>query len=200
MIQKFILVGGACLAIVAPMTAGSSAAAPANTAAGDPGRESPNGSSPSRYRKDHLPEMCSVVYERTRARSGSSYRMAFEQIMHEAAGATELPRDSAANKEKLRRLWKEHPEEFKCNSPDFDVPGGSLAKYGVAVRSFGFVNFMLKMGLDLNLIDPADNLTLLDYLQGQLTSNKGSEIEGQLQEYVDTVKAAGGKRASEIAP
>jgi hypothetical protein len=146
----------------------------------------------------NLRELCSVVYERTRAAEESGFRWEFERIIYEAAGANEPSKLDQSNLARIQALWNNYPEHFTCASPDFDVPDGSILKYAVSSRNFSFLNYAISWKLNLNSVDQFDGRTLLDYLEQQVRDNQGSEIEPQLQEYADAVRSSGGRRSSEL--
>jgi hypothetical protein len=124
----------------------------------------------------------------------------YEQKMKEAACV--LPgEDQATVRRKVQTLWNNHQTNFGCTVAGFDLSNGNILKYSVRSRAFDFLNLSVETwNLNLNIVDPVDNKTVLDYLRSEIeaNSNTSNEILPQLQEYYDFLKDAGAKHRSEL--
>ena len=100
---------------------------------------------------------------------------------------------------KIRALWDNHQDRFKCSSNSFDVSGGSILKYAIRARSFSFLNTASqRWRLNLNYVDRVDGRTVLEYLQGEIRRSEGTATGYELQEYFDSLRRLGAKFSSEL--
>ncbi len=78
----------------------------------------------------------------------------------------DLTKDSPETiKAKLQCMWKKYYAEFGCDDSGFLVPQGNILKYAVNKEFELFIDGVVEdFGLDINLKDPADGNTLLDFV------------------------------------
>lgn len=100
--------------------------------------------------------------------------------------------------QKIRRMWLKYEDQLVCNSMKFDTTDGNIIKFAVAQTFDDLIYYVTKWGVNLNRVDKYDKRTVLDYIQFQINKNKGTAIEGTLQNYFKRVRQAGGKFASEL--
>lgn len=150
--------------------------------------------------KRALRGICTSVYDKTRADEATGYRYEFERQMYEAACA-DNKEDPQVSRIKIQKLWRENQGLLRCNTTNFDVAEGSVLKYAVSTRSYNIAyKAVTKWGLDLNIVDPSDNRTLLDYVEGQIKANSDPPNDSlpQLKDLRELLLKHGAKRRSEL--
>ncbi len=107
-------------------------------------------------------------------------------------------------KAKVNCMWEKYYKEFGCNSTGFLVANGNILKYAVNNEFEHFVDGMVKFfGININLKDPADGKTLLDFTLDEINrykKNKDYQYKvSQLQTIYDHFKKdLKAKHASEL--
>lgn len=150
------------------------------------------------YDLGKLKGICGHVYGRGRPATGSGYRFTFEQMMEDAAGV-QPGEGPETRRTRVRHLWLDNQQVFRCTANNFDITEGNLLKYSVSSRSYDFlVHAIEEWQLELNFIDPADQSTVLDYVELELARNVGNSNAATLQEYVWGLRQAGAKHCFEL--
>ncbi len=106
-------------------------------------------------------------------------------------------------KEKIKCMWEKYYAEFGCDNSGFLVPQGNILKYAVNQEFELFVDGMVKLGIDINMKDPVDGKTLLDFTLDEISRYKGyandndkvKELEKIYKHLKNDLKA---KHASEL--
>jgi hypothetical protein len=82
----------------------------------------------------------------------------------------DLTKDSKETiKEKVNCLWESYYKEFGCNSTGFLVPDGNNLKYSLNQEFDLFIDGMFEeFGVNINLKDPSDGKTLLDFAEAEI--------------------------------
>lgn len=144
--------------------------------------------------------ICASISSQRQDRSRpDAYSFAFERKIYDAARVNFEMDTPQAARLKIKALWHEHPENMRCESDNFDVSQGHILKYAVATGTFALLDDASRTwGVDLNIIDPSDNKTLLDYIQDQKQRYKGSVVEITLSNYYEIMRRAGAKHRSEL--
>ena len=76
-------------------------------------------------------------------------------------------------KKKIQFWWNKYKTHCKCDSTTFSVPNGNILKFALSQREEGFIEMLVEnYNLDINFIDPADNLNLLDYQNVEISKRK----------------------------
>lgn len=66
---------------------------------------------------------------------------------------------------KVNCMFEKYYAEFGCDDPGFLVPNGNILKYAVNQEFENFIYGMVEeFGIDINIKDPADGKTLLDFI------------------------------------
>ncbi len=96
----------------------------------------------------------------------------------------DLTKDSPETiKAKVQCMWKKYYAEFGCDNSGFLTPNGNILKYSVNQEFELFVDGVVEeFGLDINLPDPADGKTLLDFVLDEINRYK------KIEQYWDKVK------------
>ena len=78
----------------------------------------------------------------------------------------DLTKDSPETiKTKVQCMWKKYFSEFGCDDSGFPTPNGNILKYSVNQEFEFFIDGVVEeFGVDINLKDPADGKTLLDFV------------------------------------
>ena len=76
-------------------------------------------------------------------------------------------------KQKVKTWWNKYKISCKCDSVDFGLQNGNILKFALS-QSFPEVGELLASfyGCDINFIDPADGLNLLDYINLEIARLK----------------------------
>lgn len=107
-------------------------------------------------------------------------------------------------KAKVQRLWSDYYKEFWCAAAGFRVDQGNILKFSVYSNFQVFVDGVVRhFNLDINIKDPADGKTLLDYLTDEINAyrkllnsqDKFKELQELYKHYRDNL---GAKHAAEI--
>ncbi|HKZ67309.1 MAG TPA: hypothetical protein VJ111_13175 [Chitinophagaceae bacterium] len=74
---------------------------------------------------------------------------------------------------KVNCMWKKYYHEFGCDNSGFPVPQGNILKYAVNQEFELFIDGLVEyFGMDINIKDPADGKTLLDYTLDEVNRYK----------------------------
>lgn len=101
-------------------------------------------------------------------------------------------------KRKVQKWWNKFKTKCKCDSLSFGLSNGNLLKFALAQNYPDFVETLASTyGCDINFIDPADGLNLLDYIIKEIArlkklQNSASAVK-VYEEYKATVIGLGGK-------
>jgi hypothetical protein len=79
-------------------------------------------------------------------------------------------------KSKVNYMWETYYKEFGCDSSGFLVAQGNVLKYSVNQEFEYFVDGVVEeFGLNINLKDPSDGKTLLDFTLDEINRYKGDK-------------------------
>ena len=86
----------------------------------------------------------------------------------------DLTKDSPQTiRAKVQCMWRKYYAEFGCDDTGFLVPQGNILKYAVNQEFELFVDGVVEeFGLDINIKDPADGKTLLDFVLDEVKRYK----------------------------
>lgn len=126
------------------------------------------------------------------------YVWGYQRQIFEAAKVDTLTDNADMIASKVSRMWAKYEPFLECKSTQFDITNGSIIKYAVNMKFEEFLIDMVSWKVNLNKVDDADNMTVLDYIQMQIGRNKGLPSEPYLKSYYDMLKKAGGKHKSEL--
>lgn len=85
----------------------------------------------------------------------------------------------ATIREKVNCTWEKYYAEWICNSTGFSVGDGNVLKYAVNEENELFVDGMVQdFGININLRDPADGKTLLDFVSDEILRYRNDENYG----------------------
>jgi hypothetical protein len=100
---------------------------------------------------------------------------------------------------KVQIFWNKYHESLNCTQLGFSIKDGHILKLAVERNSKDFINDVIrKWKLSLNHVDPADQKTVLDYIETELVKAKGTPIEPTLQRYFDLFRSHGAKFKREL--
>lgn len=90
-----------------------------------------------------------------------------------AMACADLKNDSPETiKAKVNCMWEKYYAEFNCGGDGF-TPHGNVLKYSVHQGFDYFIDNVVRLyGLNLNILDPADGKTLLDFILDQINMYK----------------------------
>lgn len=144
--------------------------------------------------------LCTAVDEKGRVPIPGTSRSQFEFVAMVHAAACVRATDSEADRRsRIQSLWRDHQAAFGCTVPGFDLDSGNVLKMAVRRRSFELLNLVLEeWHLDVNIVDPVDGRTFLDYLEAEIGLNTGQEIEPTLREYYELFREAGARHCREL--
>ena len=165
-----------------------------------PAMSAPPASSGSCPEPRDLEFLCTDINFRTEAEVPRPPRIRYEYQRKILEGAcVDIDRDpDEVVARKVAAMWARYDTRLTCNSPQFDLPNGMLAKFAVSSKFDQFVRDMAKWKVDLNRIDPADGRTVLDYIKDTMDASPGSATAAKLKFYYDTLRKAGAKHRAEL--
>lgn len=144
--------------------------------------------------------ICNDVYSRTEDNGDpENWSYAYERKIYDAA-CVSFERDTGATaRTKIQALWINNPEHFRCDATNFRVSKGNILKYAIEMRTYPLVdNAIRSWRLDLNLVDPSDQSTLLDFVETKIAQTSELATRQTLRNYWSTLRFAGAKRCREI--
>lgn len=100
---------------------------------------------------------------------------------------------------KIRIMWDKYEDRLVCANTSFDTVHGNIIKYAIASHANDFFNDVLIWGVNLNRVDPVDDMTVLDYVNDQMRiyhSEPG--IVRKLKYYHSELRKCGAKYKSEL--
>lgn len=102
--------------------------------------------------------------------------LAYKQELRKMA-CVDPKKDSAETiKSKVSYMWETYYKEFGCDSTGFTVAQGNVLKYSVNQEFVHFVDGVVKeFDLNINIKDPSDGKTLLDYTLDEVNRYKGDK-------------------------
>ena len=107
-------------------------------------------------------------------------------------------------KKKVNAMWEKYYKEFGCDSTAFSVGDGNVLKYSIALNFQDFIDSVVNnFGLNINIKDPSDGKTLLDFTRDEMNKYKGNsdypEKSGELEKiYAHLKDDLHAKHASEL--
>jgi len=143
--------------------------------------------------------ICLDVLDKSSAPVDSPYMYNYDKKIHEAACADpEKDSEEIVNK-KIRNMWSKLDKDLKCDRANWEVPKGGILKYAVKMQAFDLISSAAEIWkLDLNITDPTDDRTLLDYVEHEINRNKGDRLERILKGYYQILRKAGAKHKKEL--
>ena len=117
--------------------------------------------------KRDFANVCLSIYQRLDARSPESkLGYAYQEELWSMSCARQKDTVSEAT-EKIQNMWNKNRETFRCyNYPTSIASDRNVTKFSLDT---GFTAFLIeavrKYKLDMNFVDPADKLTILDFIE-----------------------------------
>lgn len=140
--------------------------------------------------------LCTMVNSRM-AETTNTNEYLYQTRFLEASCVEEGDNEEARNA-KIRETWQTLEDDLVCDSPQFDVPKGNILKFAASTKFEDFIKDAIKWKVNLNRVDPADNRTVLDYIQFHIERNKGNALEGMFKHYYKLLRDAGAKHKTEL--
>ncbi len=97
----------------------------------------------------------------------------------------DLTKDSRETiKAKVQCMWRKYYAEFGCDDSGFPSPNGNILKYAVNQEWEYFIDGVVEeFDLNINLKDPADGKTLLDFVSDEIIRyKKNPEFKNKVKE------------------
>jgi hypothetical protein len=100
---------------------------------------------------------------------------------------------------KVQNFWNKYHDKLNCSQINFTIRNGHILKLAVERNSRDFINDAVrKWKVNLNHVDPADQKTVLDYIESELTKSRGTSLEPVLQRYFTLFRTNGAKHKREL--
>ncbi len=151
-------------------------------------------------KKDNVEDLCNSIFDQKEdSDPESSYVYKYQRIILEAS-CVNSDKDTQVDKiNKINAMWNRLTNKLTCDSTRFNVTNGNILKLAVARRFDSVIEDAAQVWkVNLNVVDPSDQLTVLDYVAKQIDVYKGTVNEALLQEYYKVLKAAGAKHKREL--
>lgn len=147
-----------------------------------------------------LQGICNDVYSRTEDNGDpENWGYAYERKIYDAACVSFEHDTSATARAKIQALWINNPERFRCDATNFRVSNGNILKYAIEMRTYPLVdNAVRAWRLDLNLVDPSDQSTLLDFVESKVAQTSEPTTRKTLRAYWSVLRNAGANRCREV--
>lgn len=148
-----------------------------------------------------LSQICGLLRSRQETQdktnnNGITYQYQFN--IYRAACVDTEKDDEVLIRKKVQEFWRIYGRELTCDALSFDVPNGSLLKYGVSDFQDDFIDDVTEnWGVDLNQVDQTGE-TVLDYISKRMKEKKGPVMERILKKYYMQFREAGAKHKSEL--
>ena len=115
--------------------------------------------------------ICTDISLRTKAPVAESlvYEYYYEKRIWELSCASATVDDEKMAASKISKMWNKYKKEFKCDSLSFSLSNGNILKYSLSQKMPELIEtFSERYGLDINFIDPKDNMNVLDYIDSEI--------------------------------
>lgn len=116
-------------------------------------------------------EICAHVATRAKAPLNEIqyYEYYYEKKIDEMACVNIGVDNEETVRKKLQSFWNKYKTSCKCDALSFGLPNGNFLKYALSQNMPEVIETLASTyGLDINFIDPADGLNLLDYIIGEI--------------------------------
>jgi len=145
-----------------------------------------------------LCNMVSVRYRDEDPDSPNEYL--YQTYIQKAACADAKKENEEEVRKKIQKLWESSADKLICDESAFGVPKGNLLKFGVDRYNTDFIDDVTEnWKVDLNRIDPADNKTVMDYVEDKLKRlPPNSSLKYRLEQYHRKLRIAGAKYRHEL--
>ena len=131
-----------------------------------------------------LRNICMYVGSREKEEGATGrYAWEYQRKIIAAAKVDTLKDNANIISQKISRMWNKYGDLLVCSNLQFDVSNGSVIKYAVNTMFDAFLRDMILWNVNLNKIDEADGMTILDYIQQRIEKSKGQGTEQQLKNY-----------------
>lgn len=144
--------------------------------------------------------LCAHIGTRAKASTKTKYftEYAYEQKLLQMACFNLDLDDEEVAKKKLQIFWSNYKTSCKCDALSFQVQNGNLLKFALSQNMPEVIETLASTyGCDINFIDPADGLNLLDYILSEISRLKklqNSENSVKVyEEYKESIIGLGGK-------
>jgi hypothetical protein len=146
-----------------------------------------------------LDQLCSAIINKREEHDSPipTIKHRYQSIILNASCADRSKDTPEEIQRKVQAFWDKYGKQLSCDA--FIVNNGNILKLGVFKLFDDFVmDLTRRWKVDFNYIDPADNLTLLDFIQSEIERYKGSPREAVLKRYYKQFQEAGAKHRSEL--
>ena len=146
--------------------------------------------------------ICTSINSQERARDNpAEYAYEYEKKIYLAARVDFKSDSGASARAKLQAFWRTHQRDLRCQANNFNVRDGSVLKYAANTRGFGLLDDAARVWhVDLNIIDPSDGRTVLDYVESLIPQFAGTATGTNMENYRQVLSLSGAKHARDLSP
>lgn len=105
--------------------------------------------------------------------------------------------DEETIKKKVQLFWNKYKTNCVCDSITFGVQNGNILKFALSKSRPQVIETLTAYGCDINFIDPADGLNLLDYVTAEIARLKQLQNSSNsvmvYEQYKASIIGIGGK-------
>jgi hypothetical protein len=115
--------------------------------------------------------ICSDISARTKApaNESESYEFYYEKRIWELSCANPGTDDEKTANAKINKMWNKYKKDFKCDTLDFALSNGNILKFSLSQKMPEVIETLAgTYGLDINFVDPKDNMNVLDYVNNEI--------------------------------
>jgi hypothetical protein len=142
-----------------------------------------------------LKPICLVIGEHMKDRSGRNDWL-FMTRFNDAACIDEANDADAVQDEKLQKTWRQLEPRLVCNTLGLD--GINLLKFAIVRNNSEFVDWAIDRGLNLNMVDKSDQMTVLDFVEREKARYADTALYSRYQMWEYVLKKGGAKRAADV--
>lgn len=143
-----------------------------------------------------LSTLCSHIATHT---PDEEYEFHYRRMFLEAACADPETDTDEEIFAKIRSVWDKCEDMLVCANTSFDTVHGNIIKFATAIHQNAFFDDVLRWGVNLNRVDPVDDMTVLDYVQDQIRIYRLEPgIVRKLNFYYSELRKAGAKHKLEL--
>ena len=132
--------------------------------------------------------LCSGAANRLKPKDINNYVIHFEERLAIMSGVNVDKDSREVIIKKIQTFWNAYKTNCKCDALSFKVPNGNFLKFLVSVNMISELELLTdEYKLDLNFIDPADGLTLCEYLNEVVIESKSQANSSYAKIYEDHI-------------
>ena len=135
--------------------------------------------------REQFKGLCNSIKKEETGRNPKIKGARYHEELWRLACADPMKDSAEQAKIKINKMWNVHKKEFRCwGYTDVSVSDGNVLKFSMDVGFSEFVkNVVETYDFDLNFEDPADGLTILDFVKRRIGDFQKKKDEDKVEEF-----------------